>query len=41
MQILGEVKQGIKSGAIAPMSPGKEKRFSEIKEAIENLLRKM
>jgi len=41
MQILGEVEQGIKSGAIAPMSSRKMERFSEIKEAIENLLRKM
>ena len=41
MQILEEVEQGIKSGANAPMSPGKEGRFNEIKEAIENLLKNL
>ena len=41
MQILGEVEQGIKGGAIAPMSSGKEEKYNQVKEAIENLLRKM
>ena len=41
MQILGEVEQGIKGGAIAPMSSGKEERYNQVKGAIENLLRKM
>jgi len=39
IQILEEVEQGVKSGEIAPMSPGREERFNEIKEAIENLLK--
>jgi len=40
-QILEEVEQGIKSGANAPMSPGREERFTEIKGAIENLLKNL
>ncbi|MCD6099624.1 MAG: hypothetical protein J7K33_03470 [Candidatus Marinimicrobia bacterium] len=39
MQILEEVEQGVKRGAIVPMSPGKEERFNEVKGAIENLLK--
>ena len=41
MQILEEVELEIKTGSSAPMSSGKEERFNQVKEAIENLLREM
>ncbi|WP_087038008.1 hypothetical protein [Thermococcus litoralis] len=38
MQMLEEIEEGVKSGRVAPMSPGKIERFQQVKEAIEKLL---
>ncbi|MFA4701483.1 hypothetical protein [Pyrococcus kukulkanii] len=40
-QILAEIEEGVKSGAIAPMSSGREERFNEVKVAIEALIKNL